>query len=85
MKLLVDIEFGTVLRADDRLRMTRRAIEAHPWMAIAQSGEVVAGPEYERAAERVDRGELVIDLAVVHYQVIGEVDGVLELQKVEDQ
>lgn len=81
-KLLVDIESGRVLRADDRVYVSERNIDAHPFVA-RDGGIVFAGPDAARRKLARQRGEGESFLDAVEYEVHSEVAGLVELQKVE--
>lgn len=92
-KLLVDIETGRVLRADDRVFVSARNIDAHPFMAWLDlftgwvndgSPVVFAGPDATRRRLARKRGEGETFLDAIEYEVLSIVDGVIELQKKED-
>lgn len=92
-KLLVDIETGRVLRADDHLFVSARNIDAHPFMTwldhrasgtLEHADVVFAGPDAARRRLARKRGEGESHLDAVEYEVHSIIDGVVELQKRED-
>lgn len=85
-KLLVDIDTGRVLRADGRVFLSARNIDAHPFMTFRMKdgeGTVFAGPDAKRRALARQRGEGEGALDAVEYEVRSIVAGIVELQKVE--
>lgn len=90
-KLLVDIESGRVLRADDRVFVSARNIDAHPFMTWLggkvgtdeRPDTVFAGPDAARRKLARSRGEGEEFLDAVEYEVHSVVAGIVELQKVE--
>ncbi len=71
-KLLVDIERGQVLRADDYVIVSERYLETHPF--IRRGGDVViAGPTGD---------DQILDQT--HFEVVRDVAGFVHLQKIED-
>lgn len=91
-KLLVDIETGRVLRADDRVHVSARNIDAHPFMTwldlvgphAGRERVVFAGPDATRRRLARKRGEGETFLDAIEYEVMSIVDGTIELQKKED-
>lgn len=85
-KLLVDLETGRVLRADDQLVLTRRMAETHPFIETVETWEgdvLFAGPEAGRraGARRRNEGEKHID--AIEFEIVAQVGDDLHLQKVE--
>jgi hypothetical protein len=87
-RLLVDLETGRVLRADDTVEITQRLIDTHPFMTSGYSvtmlrHEVFAGPDCAAAVQAIQHGQSVDPFAVVRYEVVANVAGLLTVQKVE--
>lgn len=86
-KLLVDIESGHVLRADDQVTCTERYLHSHPFIfhvKVHGLEEVYfAGPDAQRAARGRAAGEPTRFLHAIEYVVLSRIAGAVTLQRVE--
>lgn len=84
-KLLVDIETGRVLRADDEITVTERYLHSHPFIYhVGLDDTYFAGPDAQRRARARAAGEGELNLNAVEYTAVTRVAGAVTLQKVED-
>ncbi len=76
-KFLVDIEVGTVLRADDEVEISRRWLDSHPFVIPVGDGRrVLAGPDAELQAKTISNaGDFVT------YDIAREVAGAVTLRR----
>lgn len=81
-KLLVDWETGRVLRGDDSPSISRRMTQNHPFIEVADD-VLFVGPDARRRAIARQRGEGELGLGADEYEIRAEVDGVLQLQRVQ--
>lgn len=85
-KLLVDLETGRVLRADDQVTCTEQYLNSHPFIfhiVVGETDAYFAGPDAFRRAKARASGTGEGRLRATEYEALSRVDGNVSLQKVE--